>query len=102
MDSKPWQAFADDLSPQATPTAKKGIHSVRTRNGRQIKQNNVPVKSSDDGWGFGVDSFSAVPAGGSVVSKSAVEGNNNNSQRFRDISSSEIKPASQPAGWAGF
>ncbi|GAB4828137.1 hypothetical protein Ancab_035052 [Ancistrocladus abbreviatus] len=98
LEPKPWQPFANELSP---PTAMNYStpHSVRTRNGHQ-KKRNVPVISSNDGWGFGTSSFAAVPASSSVISRPSAEGNS--SEHFGDLSSIESKPPSQPAGWAGF
>ncbi|KAL9255865.1 putative serine/threonine-protein kinase [Drosera capensis] len=98
VDSKPWQAFADEPNPQTTVkiTAPQSVRT-RTRN-----QNNptAAAKSGGDGWGFDTDSFSAFPTSDSVLSKSTGDGNG--SRRFRDTPGIDGKTASQPAGWAGF
>ncbi|KAL9243171.1 hypothetical protein vseg_017092 [Gypsophila vaccaria] len=94
-----WQPFADDTS---TPTsATDPAKSVRTRNGQPGKQD-PSVSTTKDGWGFGNDSFSAVPGQSARISRPSVEGNNN-SQRFGDSTKLASKTTtSQPAGWSGF
>lgn len=73
--------------------------SVRTRNGQQNKPA-TQLNSGFDSWGFGSDSFTAVPAGSSQMSRASGEGNN--SQHAGEAKIMESKPSSQPAGWAGF
>ncbi|XP_057980017.1 uncharacterized protein LOC131165886 isoform X2 [Malania oleifera] len=98
-DSKPWQAFTEDPNPQ-TMSNNNATKSVRTRNIHQKKQA-TELTSSPDSWGFGTESFTAVPASGSQMFGSAA-GEGNYSQRSGDSKNIEGKPASQPSGWAGF
>ncbi|XP_057496577.1 uncharacterized protein LOC130781386 isoform X2 [Actinidia eriantha] len=93
-----WQPFPDDYKPQAT-SMNNTPKSVRTRNGHQNKPATQGLSGSD-AWGFGTDSFTAVPTATSRVSRSGNE--LNNSQRFGEPKNMENKPVSQPAGWAGF
>ncbi|KAF8396066.1 hypothetical protein HHK36_017678 [Tetracentron sinense] len=95
-DSKSWKAFPEDPKPK--PLLKNTARSVRTTNGHQNKQTPA-VSSGLDTWGFGTESFTAVPASSQV---SRIPGQGNNSQHFGDSKNLESKPASQPAGWAGF
>lgn len=94
-----WQAFPEEPKPQQPPPSSNTVKSVRTRNGPQNKQANQ-VNSGFDSWGFGTESFTAIPTGSSQMSKSLAEGNN--SQHTGEAKIMESKPASQPAGWAGF
>ncbi|KAK9669386.1 hypothetical protein RND81_13G126400 [Saponaria officinalis] len=92
-----WQPFADDTN---TPTSITDTpKSVRTRNGQPGKQD-LSVSRTKDGWGFGNDSFSAVPGVSSRISRSSIEGSN--SQRFGDSTELASKTSTQPAGWSGF
>uniref|UniRef100_A0A7C9EAN2 non-specific serine/threonine protein kinase n=1 Tax=Opuntia streptacantha TaxID=393608 RepID=A0A7C9EAN2_OPUST len=96
-EPKAWQAFADNSDSQASVT--DFPKSVRSRNGHQNKQN-ASAASNNDAWGFESESFTAVPAANSRVSRSTGEGNT--SQRFGGSNNLTSKTASQPAGWAGF
>ncbi|KAI8026139.1 hypothetical protein LOK49_LG02G01285 [Camellia lanceoleosa] len=95
---KPWQPFAEDPKPQ-TASINNAPKSVRTRNGQQNKQASQALSGSDT-WGFGMDSFTAIPGASSQISKPIHELDNSN--RFGKSKNTESKPASQPAGWAGF
>ncbi|KAL2935970.1 hypothetical protein RDABS01_019088 [Bienertia sinuspersici] len=96
-EQKPWQPFPNDANTPASVAAT--TKSVRTRNGHSSKQD-ASAGSTQDGWGFENDSFTAVPTASSRISRS---GEANTSQRFRDSSKLASKTAaSQPAGWAGF
>ncbi|XP_061996807.1 uncharacterized protein LOC133714660 isoform X1 [Rosa rugosa] len=95
-ETKSWQPFAE---PQPSSTDNT-VKSVRTRNGHQNKQATTQVNTGFDSWGFGTESFSAAPTGSTQISRPMGEGNI--SQRFGDTKAMESKPASQPAGWAGF
>lgn len=95
-ETKTWQPFAEEPKLQQTPSASNTVKSVRTRNGQQNKQA-TQVNSGFDSWGFGTESFTAVPTG---MSRPLAEGTN--SQRTGKAKIMEGKPASQPAGWAGF
>jgi hypothetical protein len=64
------------------------------------KQATTQVNTGFDSWGFGTESFSAAPTGSTQISRPMGEGNI--SQRYGDARAMESKPASQPAGWAGF
>eukprot|EP00262_Sarcandra_glabra_P018385 TRINITY_DN6578_c1_g4_i1.p1 TRINITY_DN6578_c1_g4~~TRINITY_DN6578_c1_g4_i1.p1 ORF type:complete len:366 (+),score=77.33 TRINITY_DN6578_c1_g4_i1:1216-2313(+) len=102
-DSKSWQAFAEQPQPQ--PLSKSISKSNQARSVRTATnghQNKSSTRSSGaDNWGFGQDNFTAVPVTtGSHISKTSTHGNN--SMRFNDSKNMENKPASQPAGWAGF
>ncbi|XP_024021033.1 AP2-associated protein kinase 1 isoform X2 [Morus notabilis] len=101
MSPKPrmWQAFPEEPKPQQPPPSSNTVKSVRTRNGPQNKQA-TQVNSGFDSWGFGTESFTAIPTGSSQMSRSLAEGNN--SQHTGEAKIMESKPASQPAGWAGF
>ncbi|XAR63407.1 Non-specific serine/threonine protein kinase [Bertholletia excelsa] len=92
-ERKPWQPFAEDPMPQTTPK------SVRTRNGQQNKKS-PQAFSGSDAWGFGTDSFTAVPAASSQMSRPRNE--INNCQQLGESKNKEKKSVSQPAGWAGF
>lgn len=96
-EAKPWQAFADNSDSLASVT--DFPKSVRSRNGHQNKQN-ASASSTNDAWGFESESFTAMPAANSRVSRSTGEGNT--SQRFGGSNNLASKTASQPAGWAGF
>ncbi|XP_077209865.1 uncharacterized protein LOC143845422 [Tasmannia lanceolata] len=97
-DSESWQAFTGGPKPQ--PPSKNGHpKSVRTTNGHQHKQGAMSSGTNNNTWGFGQDSFSAVPAS-SQISRTSVQVNN--SQRISDPKKVESKKASQPSGWAGF
>ncbi|XP_019187035.1 PREDICTED: probable serine/threonine-protein kinase DDB_G0280111 isoform X2 [Ipomoea nil] len=95
-DPSAWQAFADDgPKPLTTPPPSNTPRSMRTRN-------NQPPNTQDStasAWGFGTDSFTAVPSATSQMNASFSD--RNNSQRFGD-KRVDNKSASQPAGWAGF
>ncbi|PON65503.1 Serine/threonine protein kinase [Parasponia andersonii] len=95
-ETKTWQAFAEEPKPQHPLPMSK---SVRTRNGQQSKPA-TQVNSGFDSWGFGAESFTAMPTGSSQMSRPYGEGNI--SQRTGEAKIMESKPASQPAGWAGF
>lgn len=95
-DSKSWQAFADDNKSQQKPVSKgNSPQSVRTRNAHQNKQA-AELTSNIDSWGFGSESFTAVPTASSQISGSNTEAHSGGSKIM------ESKPATQPAGWAGF
>lgn len=96
-EAKPWQAFADNSDSLASVT--DFPKSVRSRNGHQNKQS-ASASSTNDAWGFESESFTAIPAANSRVSRSTGEGNT--SQRFGGSNNLESKTVSQPAGWAGF
>uniref|UniRef100_A0A803L8T3 non-specific serine/threonine protein kinase n=1 Tax=Chenopodium quinoa TaxID=63459 RepID=A0A803L8T3_CHEQI len=91
---KSWQAFSPSPTSQADSSK-----SVRTRNGHSSKQG-ASTGSTQDGWGFENESFTAVPAASSRITRS---GEGNTSLRFGDSNKLASKnTASQPAGWAGF
>lgn len=92
-DPKPWQAFADEPTPQTSVDGTP--KSVRTRNGHHGRQVNE-ANSVSNTWGFGTDKFSAVPNASPLISDM------NNSQRLSEMKNAESKQPSQPAGWAGF
>lgn len=93
-DQTSWQAFVEDsTAPTLTTNSSK---SVRTRNGHQNKQ---PAEVAST-WGFGAESFTAVPTACSQINVPIT--NSNNSQRFGESKNKDGKSASQPAGWAGF
>lgn len=98
LESRVWQPFVDESQPQMTSRS-DGPKSVRTSNGHQKKQNSS-APSNNDGWGFGNENFTAVPAASSLITKSAGEGGS--SQRFGGSNRKDDKAASQPAGWSGF
>lgn len=95
-DQKSWQAFPEDT----TPTTNR--KSVRTRNGHQNKQTAGEADSgANTSWGFGAESFTAVPAASPQVNTSTAS--LNHSQRLGESKNKESKSgSSQPAGWAGF
>ncbi|KAL8144144.1 hypothetical protein V2J09_017176 [Rumex salicifolius] len=86
-ESKQWQAFSDDSTPQ--PLKNNAPQSVRTRNGDPKKQT-----SGDGKWGFETDSFTAVPSSTSQIPRTGEKQQSWNSYK------GETKAASQPAGWA--
>ncbi|XP_030535009.1 AP2-associated protein kinase 1 [Rhodamnia argentea] len=94
-----WQAFADDPKPRQPLTRDTTAKSVRMRNGQQSKQG-TQAASNYETWGFGSESFTAMPNASSQMSKPIREGST--SQRFGDSKFMENKSSSQPAGWAGF
>ncbi|KAJ6947926.1 AP2-associated protein kinase 1 [Populus alba x Populus x berolinensis] len=95
-ESKSWQAFADDNKSRQKPVSKgNSPQSVRTRNAHQNKQA-AELTSNIDSWGFGSESFTAVPAASSQISGSNTEVHSGGSKVM------ESQPATQPAGWAGF
>lgn len=95
-ESKSWQAFADDNKSRQKPVSKgNSPQSVRTRNAHQNKQA-AELTSNIDSWGFGSESFTAVPAASSQISGSNTEVHSGGSKIM------ESQPATQPAGWAGF
>ncbi|CAK7331813.1 unnamed protein product [Dovyalis caffra] len=96
-EPKSWQAFADDTKSQQQQHLSKGNspHSVRTRNAHRNKQ--ATESTSDfDSWGFGSESFTAVPAASPQIPGSNTE------VRLGGSTITEKQPATQPAGWAGF
>ncbi|KAI8021159.1 hypothetical protein LOK49_LG03G02875 [Camellia lanceoleosa] len=97
-EPKPWQAFPEDPMPQSI--SMNNSRSVRTRNGHQNKQSTQGLPGSSDTWGFGMDSFTAVPAASSQIYRPSNE--LNSSQCFGESKNIDNKLASQPAGWAGF
>eukprot|EP00261_Vitis_vinifera_P026253 XP_010659600.1 PREDICTED: probable serine/threonine-protein kinase DDB_G0276461 isoform X2 [Vitis vinifera] len=98
-DSKPWQAFPDELKQHQPLSRDNTSKSVRTRNGHHNKPA-TEATSGPETWGFGTESFTATPAASSSFSRPTVGGNN--AQLFGDSKRIESKPATQPAGWAGF
>lgn len=94
-ESKSWHAFAEDPKPQQQNTAQ----SVRTRNGH-LNKHAAQSSSGFDSWGFGTESFTAIPAANSQRSKPITEGNS--SQSIGRSKITENQPSAQPAGWAGF
>lgn len=96
---KPWHAFAEEHKPQQRHTTDNPSKSVRTRNISQIKQAGQ-VNTGFDTWGFGAESFSVASTASPQISRPNGEGYN--SQLFGEAKMTESKPASQPAGWAGF
>ncbi|KAK2998699.1 hypothetical protein RJ639_024251 [Escallonia herrerae] len=98
LDTKPWQPFADDPKPQAA-AMNNNSKSVRTRSGQQNKQA-AEVTSAANTWGFGTESFTAVPVSSSRIS--APVGEFNNSMLLDESKNIDSKTGSQPAGWAGF
>ncbi|KAK9124989.1 hypothetical protein Scep_013835 [Stephania cephalantha] len=95
LDSKQWQAFSDDSKSQ-TLSKNNVTKSVRASNGHQNRQTSA-ASTGGDTWGFGTDSFTAVPSTSGISRTSQ-----GNSQRSNTIKSAESKQPSQPAGWAGF
>ena len=69
--------------------------SVRTRNAHQNKQA-TELTSNIDSWGFGSESFTAVLAASSQISRSDTEVHSGGSKIM------ESHPTTQLAGWAGF
>ncbi|CAL9003923.1 unnamed protein product [Prunus brigantina] len=98
-EPNPWQPFVEEPKSQQPSSTDNTMKSVRTRNGHQNKQS-TKVNTGFDSWGFGAESFTAVPTGSTQISRPMGEGNN--SQHFGEARVMESKPASQPAGWAGF
>ncbi|XP_065618523.1 uncharacterized protein LOC112026703 [Quercus suber] len=98
-EPKQWQAFAEEPKPQKPLSKENPSKSVRTRNGHQTKQA-AQANTGFDSWGFGTESFSAAPSNSPQISKPISD--RNNAQRFGETKITETKPASQPAGWAGF
>ncbi|XP_030461953.1 uncharacterized protein LOC115681983 [Syzygium oleosum] len=98
-ESTSWQAFTDDPKPKQPLSRDTTTKSVRTRNGQQNKQG-TQAASNYETWGFGSESFTAMPNASSQISKPIREGGT--SQRFGDSKLMENKSSSQPAGWAGF
>ncbi|ESW21353.1 hypothetical protein PHAVU_005G063700 [Phaseolus vulgaris] len=98
-EPKSWQAFPEEPQQQKSLSAENTTKSARTNNGRQNKQP-VPLATTFDSWGFGTDSFSAVPSGSSQMQRPSSAGGK--SQGFGEAKAFESKPTSQPAGWAGF
>ncbi|XP_059651805.1 uncharacterized protein LOC132299292 isoform X3 [Cornus florida] len=99
QDSKPWQAFAEDPKSQTT-AMNYTPKSVRTRNGQQNKQAAGVTSGTDNTWGFGTESFTAIPTATSQISRPISD--LKNSQRISESKNIESKSASQPAGWSGF
>ncbi|KAK9051602.1 hypothetical protein SSX86_028229 [Deinandra increscens subsp. villosa] len=101
-DQTSWKAFPEDTTPPTLTTSNS--KSVRTRNGHPNNKQpaEVPVAASvsKTSWGFEAEHFTAVPTSSFQVN--APINNLNHSQRFDDSKNKESKPASQPAGWAGF
>ncbi|KAL2330885.1 hypothetical protein Fmac_018466 [Flemingia macrophylla] len=97
-EPKSWQAFPAEPQQQNSLSAENTTKSVRSKNGQQNKQP-VPLAPNFDSWGFGTDSFSAVPAGSPQVQR---PGEGRKSQAFGEAKAFESNPTSQPAGWAGF
>ncbi|KAJ9158697.1 hypothetical protein P3X46_024258 [Hevea brasiliensis] len=99
-EPKPWQAFAKDPKSHQQPLSKANSpQSVRTRNANQKIQ--VSQASSEfESWGFGADSFTASVAASTQISGPSNEGNS--SQHFGGEKTVGSRPATQPAGWAGF
>ncbi|KAK9129024.1 hypothetical protein Syun_017821 [Stephania yunnanensis] len=95
LDSKQWQAFSDDSKSQ-TLSKNNLTKSVRASNGHQNRQTSA-ASIGGDKWGFGTDSFTAVPSTSGISRTSQ-----GNSQHSNTIKSAESKQPSQPAGWAGF
>nr|GLL40862.1 probable serine/threonine-protein kinase DDB_G0280111 isoform X2 [Ipomoea trifida] len=95
-DPSPWQAFADD-GPKPPPS--NTPRSMRTRNNQPPNTQASEANSTASAWGFGTDSFTAVPSATSQMNASFSD--RNNSQRFGDKRVDNKSP-SQPAGWAGF
>nr|GMD65211.1 probable serine/threonine-protein kinase DDB_G0280111 [Ipomoea batatas] len=95
-DPTPWQAFADD-GPKPPPS--NTPRSMRTRNNQPPNTQASEANSTASAWGFGTDSFTAVPSATSQMNASFSD--RNNSQRFGDKRVDNKSP-SQPAGWAGF
>ncbi|CAI9279468.1 unnamed protein product [Lactuca saligna] len=94
-----WQAF-----PEENPT--NNSKSVRTRNGHQNKQA-AEGGTTTTSWGFGAESFTAVPAAASSQSQvnttpNISTPNSGRSGYGEEFKNKESKSASRPAGWAGF
>lgn len=97
-DPKLWQQPLPDNPMPPTTLTNDLPKSVRTKNGHSNRQS-AEMNSQSASWGFGSDSFSAVPGASSQIN---VAGSNlgGNSKRFSE--KKDNMPASQPAGWAGF
>ncbi|KAL5160034.1 hypothetical protein HKD37_15G044254 [Glycine soja] len=93
--NKSWHAFPEEPQQQKSFSAENTSKSVRVKNGQQNKQP-VALATDFDSWGFGSDSFSAVPAGSPHMQRPSSAGTK--SQAFGEAN----KSTSQPAGWAGF
>ncbi|KAF5956163.1 hypothetical protein HYC85_009019 [Camellia sinensis] len=80
----------------------QGLFDNKSPKRGMVNRTNRLLKHSQAGdtWGFGVDSFTAIPGASSQISKPIHELDNFN--RFGKSKNTESKPASQPAGWAGF
>ncbi|KDP20398.1 hypothetical protein JCGZ_05281 [Jatropha curcas] len=102
-ETKAWQAFAvDPKTHQSSLSKSNSPLSVRTRNANQ-KKLAAQASSEFESWGFGADSFSAVPGASTQTSRLINEGNSSrSSQQLAGTKVVEGQPASQPAGWAGF
>ncbi|GLT54552.1 hypothetical protein SLA2020_277440 [Shorea laevis] len=98
-EPKPWNAFVEEPKSQLPLSKDNPTKSVRTKNGLQNKQA-APVNTGFDTWGFGTESFSAAPTTNPQIPRPVSDGYN--SQRIGEAKITESKPASQPAGWAGF
>ncbi|KAK9930166.1 hypothetical protein M0R45_027216 [Rubus argutus] len=87
-----------------TPSPNKGALRNQTSPGVQTsathRRINVTRKLRVQRRSHGGQSFSAAPTGSTQISRPMGEGNI--SQRYGDARAMESKPASQPAGWAGF
>ncbi|KAF5445828.1 hypothetical protein F2P56_031514 [Juglans regia] len=99
LEPKPWDAFAEEPKLQQPLSTDSPSKSVRTRNISQNKQAAL-VNTGFDTWGFGTENFSVASTASPQISRPNGEGYN--SQRFGEAKMTESKPASQPAGWAGF
>lgn len=97
-EPKSWHAFSEEPKPQPLSTDNPS-KSVRTRNFQQKKQA-APGNTGFDNWGFGTEDFLAASTASPQISRPIGEGYN--SQRLSEAKITESKPASQPAGWAGF
>ncbi|KAG4950573.1 hypothetical protein JHK86_043812 [Glycine max] len=95
LQNKSWHAFPEEPQQQKSFSAENTSKSVRVKNGQQNKQP-VALATDFDSWGFGSDSFSAVPAGSPHMQRPSSAGTK--SQAFGEAN----KSTSQPAGWAGF
>lgn len=98
QDQKSWNAFAEEPKSQQPLPKDNPSRSVRTRSGHQSKQA-APLNSGFDTWGFGTEGFSATPTTSTQTQRPLSEGY---SQRIGEAKIPDNKPASQPAGWAGF
>lgn len=92
-----WQAFPEEPKSQQSGTPQ----SVRTRNGHSNKQATSQSATSFDNWGFGAESFTAVPAASSQRLKNGAQGSSS-SQGIGQSKVADNQSSTQPAGWAGF